>query len=73
MSEGLKRAEIDKHVARIKRMDFYDRLEEIRDIIDTVENRAMAVDGPVSNTRHEMTDKELQNIYLLAGGTIHGG
>lgn len=46
------------------------RLQEIRSIIDRVENRCLAVDGPVSNTRHEMTDIELREIYVLAGGKI---
>lgn len=44
------------------------RLKKILDIIETVENRAMAVDGPVNNTREEMSDKELRQIYLLAKG-----
>lgn len=46
------------------------RLGRIREIIDRVENRAMAVDGPVTNTRIEMTDDELREIYVLAGGKI---
>lgn len=46
------------------------RLIDIRSIIDRVENRAMAVDGPVTNTRIEMTDDELREIYVLAGGKI---
>lgn len=44
---------------------------EIVDMILTIENRAMACDGPVTNTRIEMTDEELQRIYVLAGGKIH--
>jgi hypothetical protein len=46
------------------------RLFAIKEIIDTVENRCMAVDGPVTNTRVEMSDAELQRIYRLAGGTV---
>lgn len=46
------------------------RLASIKEIIDIVENRAMAADGPVTNTRYEMTDEELRRIYRLAGGTI---
>jgi hypothetical protein len=46
------------------------RMRSIRGIIDAVENRCMAADGPVTNTRHEMTDEELQRIYRLAGGTV---
>jgi hypothetical protein len=30
----------------------------------------MAADGPVTNTRDEMTDEELRRIYRLAGGTV---
>ena len=41
------------------------RLAAIASIILTVENRCMAVDGPVSNTRLEMTDAELRKIWLL--------
>lgn len=48
------------------------RLDRIREIILTVENRAMACDGPVTNTRIEMTDEELREIFVLAGGKIHG-
>jgi hypothetical protein len=46
------------------------RLASIKEIIDTIENRCMAADGPVTNTRNEMTDEELQRIYRLAGGTV---
>lgn len=46
------------------------RLNEIRSIIDSVENRCMAADGDVTNTREEMTDDELRQIYVLAGGKI---
>ncbi len=46
------------------------RLQSIKEIIDGVENRCMAADGPVTNTRAEMTDDELRRIYRLAGGRI---
>ncbi len=46
------------------------RLLAIKEIIDGIENRCMAVDGPVTNTRVEMTDAELQRIYRLAGGQV---
>jgi hypothetical protein len=49
----------------------YDRFAQIVAIIDAVENRCMAHDGPVGNTRQEMTDDELREIYKLAGGVIH--
>lgn len=46
------------------------RLTSIKEIIDGIENRCMAAEGPVTNTRHEMTDEELQRIYRLAGGVV---
>lgn len=45
-----------------------DRLKLIVAIIETVENRCMAVDGPVSGTLSEMTDEEMRKIYRLALG-----
>lgn len=45
------------------------RLTSIKEIIEGIENRCMASDGPVTNTRHEMSDEELRRIYRLAGGT----
>ena len=41
------------------------RLSLIRQIIDIVENRSMAVDGPVSKTNEEITNQELRRIYKL--------
>ena len=41
------------------------RLQKIAEIIRRVENRCMAVDGPVTTTRTEMTDDELRRIYFL--------
>lgn len=45
-----------------------ERLAAIEQLIESVENRAMAVDGPVNNTRKEMTDQEMQYIYAYAIG-----
>lgn len=42
------------------------RLNQIADIIEGVDNRCMAVDGPVSRTLKEMTDDEMRKIYKLA-------
>ena len=42
------------------------RLAEIARIIEYVDNRCMAADGPVTKTRHEMTDDEMRAIYALA-------
>ena len=44
------------------------RLEEIAKIIERVDNRCMVADGPVTKTRHEMTDNEMRSIYRLAKG-----
>lgn len=44
------------------------RLKRIAEIIDLVEQRCLIVDGPVANTRHEMTDQELRMIYEIALG-----
>lgn len=44
---------------------FQHRLQEIRDIIDAVENRCAAADGPVTDFREEVTLKELRDIYEL--------
>jgi len=35
-------------------------------LIDAVENRCMAVDGPVTPTHQEITDEELRKIYRAA-------
>ena len=48
-----------------------DRLAEIAGIIEGVDNRCMAVDGPVSSTLSEMTQLELTRIYGLALGRTH--
>lgn len=42
------------------------RLAEIARIIEYVDNRCLAADGPVTKTRHEMTDDEMRAIYHLA-------
>lgn len=43
-----------------------ERLAEIARIIEDVDNRCLAADGPVTKTRHEMTDDEMRAIYALA-------
>jgi len=42
------------------------RLFEIARIIEVVDIRCMAADGPVSKTLEEMTQKEISKIYQLA-------
>lgn len=44
------------------------RLRAIADIIEAVDHRAMAADGPVTPTRDEITADELKQIYRLANG-----
>jgi hypothetical protein len=43
-----------------------DRLRKIAIIIENVDQRCTAADGPVSNTRIEMTDDEMRQIYRLS-------
>ncbi len=45
-----------------------DRLRQIAAIVERVDNRCMAADGPVSRTLDEMTDDEMREIYKLATG-----
>ena len=53
---------------RISRMTAEERLVEIAAIIERVDNRAMAVDGPVTPTLEEITQDEMSSIYKLAIG-----
>jgi hypothetical protein len=41
-------------------------LSAIAKIIEDVDDRCLAADGPVSKTREEITDKEIKEIYRLA-------
>lgn len=50
----------------IMAMQLSERLERIAEIIEAVDNRCMAVDGPVSPTLSEMTQAEISEIYALA-------
>jgi len=50
-------AERDEHVCK---------LDEICTIIESVDNRCMDVDGPVTPTLQEMTQEEISRIYELA-------
>jgi|GEM_PF-2984427 len=42
------------------------RLERVAQIIEAVDSRAMAADGPVSSTLQEMTQEEMSAIYAIA-------
>jgi hypothetical protein len=50
-----------------------ERLERIAGIVDLVDERCFVVDGPVTPTLQEMTQKEISEIYCLAqGGPLFG-
>lgn len=51
-----------------KELSHPERLRRIASIIENVDRRCEAYDGPVGNTREEMTDEEMRSIYLLAKG-----
>ena len=44
------------------------RLRRIAQIIEHVDTRCMAADGPVTATLDEMTQAEISEVYALAGG-----
>jgi hypothetical protein len=44
------------------------RLRRIKQIIEDVDNRCMAADGPVTPTLKEMTQDEISRIYALSCG-----
>ena len=50
------------------RMEADRRLRRIAAIIEHVDNRCMAADGPVTPTLQEMTQAEISMIYALASG-----
>lgn len=45
-----------------------ERLREIARIIEDVDGRCLRYDGPVGDTRAEMTAEEMRRIYALASG-----
>lgn len=47
-------------------LDPFTALEEIADIIERVDIRASATDGPVPSTMEEMNQQEMSRIYELA-------
>ena len=51
---------------KFTKLQLIKKLNNIRNLIETIESRAMAIDGPVNNTRNEMTDAELIKIYKLS-------
>lgn len=51
-------------------MNMRRRLRRIEAIIEFVDNRCMATDGPVRATLQEMTQAEISQIYVLAKGDL---
>ncbi len=49
-------------------MPLRQRLDAIKALIERVDNRCMAADGPVPPKRVEITDDEMRKIYALSGG-----
>lgn len=43
---------------------------KVKGIIESVENRCMAADGPVTPTRQEITDAELRDIYEAVSAAL---
>jgi hypothetical protein len=48
------------------------RLARIAEIIEAVDARCMACDGPVTATLDEMTQAEISEVYKLARGDARG-
>jgi hypothetical protein len=42
--------------------------KEIKEIIEAIDNRCLAADGPVTPTHLEITTDELRRIYKLSRG-----
>lgn len=59
---------VPKEVALGRILAAEGRLARIAQIIEAVDNRAMAADGPVTPTLQEMTQTEMSEIYALATG-----
>lgn len=57
-------------MSKINRLTPSQRLKRITEIIESVDHRALAADGPVTPTLEEMTQKEMSEIYRLARGPI---
>jgi hypothetical protein len=55
-------------VKRDAKLSNLERLRRIAEIIEEVDRRCMAYDGPVGNTREEMRDDEMREIYKLSKG-----
>lgn len=60
MNDKLKLQEVCEIAHELSR-----RLGRIREIIESVDNRCIAADGPVTPTLEEMTQEEMSEIYEL--------
>lgn len=56
------------HLRHKRRLTPEQRLAKIAEIIEAVDRRAAATDGPVTPTLQEMTQAEISEIYRLASG-----
>lgn len=63
-------AEIERLNAEVKQHKSNEskRFSRIREVIERVDGRALAADGPVPPTEQEVTGEEMREIYRLAGG-----
>ena len=59
-------ADLDRKNPQVKLLK--ERLTAIAGIIEAVDNRCAAADGPVTPTLQEMTQAEISRIYELAKG-----
>ena len=50
-----------------------ERLAAIADVIEGVERRCLAADGPVTPTTQEITEDELRQIWTLTQGRLRAG
>lgn len=53
---------------RVAKLTPTQRLREIREIIEAVDNRCIHTDGPVPPTLSEMRQSEISQIYRLSKG-----
>ena len=56
----------DLRRSRIQAKNYRTRLREIAEILEGVDRRCEAADGPVARIQEEITDEEMRKIYLLA-------
>lgn len=60
-TKGCEFCDMDKERAKLRKV-----ARAYISMIETVEQRCMAADGPVTPTHQEITDAELRAVYVLA-------